>query len=161
MFLKVYESAAAKSVVSGQPEDLSRPGITNDRSKAMVLDPLESRGINGNYGTKDNEPPSSAVGSLESIVREQPRVDFGKRTEAVGEPLAPQNTPMPSSQGKDTIGPTRTFLHGEEEGFSGQPKVNLQRPIGLEEDPAAPKDSPDAYVTTNYQSKVADPTGEG
>ncbi|TYG91807.1 hypothetical protein ES288_A12G291600v1 [Gossypium darwinii] len=157
----MYESAAAKIVVSGQPEDLSRPGITNEMSKPMILDPLESRGITGNYGTKDNEPPSSAVGGLEGLVREQPRVDFGKRTDAVGEPLAPQNTPMPSSQGKDTTGPTRTFLHGEGGGYSGQPKVNLQRPIGLEEDPAAPKDNPDAYVTTNYQSKVTDPIGEG
>lgn len=56
--------------------------------------------------------------------------------------------------------PTGSFVHGEEE-RSGQPRVNLQRPKGLEEDPGTPKDTPGSYVPGNYQAKVGDYTGKG
>ncbi|XWS37832.1 hypothetical protein CRYUN_Cryun19dG0079200 [Craigia yunnanensis] len=163
--LPIYESAVVKSFVSEQPEDLSRPGITYERSKAMLPDPLAPRESSetfypGNYKTKENDPEISSVPGLEALVTEQPRVNFGKTTVIVEKPLAPQITPVPSSHKSKDDNPTKTFVHGQEE-YPGQPKVNLQRPKGLEEDPAAPKDTPDAYTTTNYQTKVIDPTGKG
>ncbi|XP_038994063.1 low-temperature-induced 65 kDa protein-like [Hibiscus syriacus] len=147
----MYESAAVKNVVSGQPEDLSRTGITNfDRLDALPTDPLASR------------ERKRTVGGLEApLMREQPRVGFGKTTDTVGEPPAPlQNTPFPSSYQVKDDNPSKTFVHGVDE-YPGQPKVNLQRPKGLEEDATAPKDTADAYSTTNYQTKVTDPTREG
>ncbi|XWS50524.1 hypothetical protein CRYUN_Cryun12cG0094100 [Craigia yunnanensis] len=161
----MYGSAAVKSVVSGQPEDLSHPGITYERSKAMFPDPLAPTKNSetfypGNCKTKENDPANSTVPGLEALVTEQPRVNFGKTTIIVEEPLAPQNTDVRSSHQSNDDNPTKTFVHGQEE-YPGQPKVNLQRPKGLEEDPAAPKDTLDAYTTTNYQTKVTDPTGKG
>ncbi|XVE64220.1 hypothetical protein DITRI_Ditri07aG0083900 [Diplodiscus trichospermus] len=163
--LKVYHSAAVKSVESEQPEDLSRPGITDERSEAMLADPLAPRESSqtfcpGNYKTKENDPANSSLPGLEGLVTEQPRVDFGKTTVIGQEPLAPQNTPVPISHQSKDDNLTKTFVHGQEE-YPGQPKVNLHIPKGLEEDPAAPKDTPDACVTINYQTKVADPTGKG
>ncbi|XWS61158.1 hypothetical protein CRYUN_Cryun07bG0101600 [Craigia yunnanensis] len=162
----VYESAAVKNVVSGQPEDLTHPEITYERLKALRPDPLAPREsaetfYSGNYKTKDNDPANSFVPGLEALVTEQPRVNFGKTAVIVEEPQAPQNTPVPSSQQSKDANPTKTFVHAQEEYHPGQPKVNLQRPKGLEEDPAAPKDTPDAYNTTNYQTKVTDPTEKG
>ncbi|GMI99615.1 LOW-TEMPERATURE-INDUCED 65, RESPONSIVE TO DESICCATION 29B [Hibiscus trionum] len=164
----MYESAAAKNVAPGQPEDLSRPGITDfETPKALPTDPLASRErsenyYTGKYETKHNDPPHSAVSGLEApLGREQPRVDFGKTTATVEEPLAPQNTPLPSSYQVKEDNPTKTFVHGGDEYNPGQQKVNLQRPKGLEEDDAAPKDSFEPYTTTNYQTKVTDSTGQG
>ncbi|XVE64218.1 hypothetical protein DITRI_Ditri07aG0083900 [Diplodiscus trichospermus] len=161
----MYHSAAVKSVESEQPEDLSRPGITDERSEAMLADPLAPRESSqtfcpGNYKTKENDPANSSLPGLEGLVTEQPRVDFGKTTVIGQEPLAPQNTPVPISHQSKDDNLTKTFVHGQEE-YPGQPKVNLHIPKGLEEDPAAPKDTPDACVTINYQTKVADPTGKG
>ncbi|KAE8664023.1 hypothetical protein F3Y22_tig00112857pilonHSYRG00153 [Hibiscus syriacus] len=89
------ESAAAKNVFSGQPADLSRPGITNvETSKPLPTDPLASRersenSHTGNYETKHSDPPNSAVSGLEApLVGEQARVDFGKTTDTVEEPLS-------------------------------------------------------------------------
>ncbi|KAK7315033.1 hypothetical protein VNO77_33565 [Canavalia gladiata] len=55
--------------------------------------------------------------------------------------------------------PTRTFVGGEK--AVQQPKVNLERPMALEEDPHAPRSRPEAYAPPNYQTKVTDPTGAG
>ncbi|KAK8657202.1 hypothetical protein V6N13_035454 [Hibiscus sabdariffa] len=218
----MYESAATRNVVSGQPEDLSRPGITNfDRQDALPTDPLASREMSenyytGNHGIKDNDPPNSTfsvhgapmyesaaaknvapgvanfetskalpadplasretsenydTGNYETEHNDPPqivvtgleaptRTDFAKTTDTVEEPLAPQITPLPSSYQVKDDDPTKTFVHGGDE-YPGQEKVNLQRPKGLEEDDAAPKNTFDAYTTTNYQTKVTDPTGEG
>lgn len=74
--------------------------------------------------------------------------------------MAPKHDPIYFRESRVTD-PTKTFIHVQEE-FPGQPKVNLERPRGLDEDPAAPKKSPDACNTpSNYQSKVTDPTGKG
>ncbi|XP_021296124.1 low-temperature-induced 65 kDa protein-like [Herrania umbratica] len=161
-----YESAAARVIVSRQPEDLSHAGITYERSKALRPDPLAPRDssetfYSGNDKTKyNNDPAMSSVPGLKALAIEQPRVNSGKTTLTVEEPLGPQNTPVSrtSHQSKDA-NPTKTFLYGQEE-YPGQPKVNLQRPKGLEDDPAAPEGTPDAYTTTNYQTKVTDPTGK-
>ncbi|KAK4283099.1 hypothetical protein QN277_000091 [Acacia crassicarpa] len=53
---------------------------------------------------------------------------------------------------------TRTFT--AEEGNTRQQKVNLQKPLDLEEDPAAPG-SGHPHTASNHQSKVTDPTGTG
>ncbi|XVF09867.1 hypothetical protein REPUB_Repub07fG0134100 [Reevesia pubescens] len=158
----MYESAAVKSFVTGQPEDLSRPTISFESSKAMhpLPDPLAPREspesfYSGNYKTKNNDPVNSSLPGLEA-----PRVNFGNTTVIAEETLAPQNTPVPSAHQSRDANPAKTFVHGQEE-YPGQPKVNLQSPKGLEEDPAAPKDTPDACTTTNYQTKVTDPSGKG
>ncbi|XP_061369533.1 low-temperature-induced 65 kDa protein-like isoform X2 [Gastrolobium bilobum] len=54
--------------------------------------------------------------------------------------------------------PDKKFA-GEEK--PGQYKVNLERPIGLDEDPHAPGSKPEAYIPPNYQTKVTDPRGAG
>ena len=44
----------------------------------------------------------------------------------------------------------------------GQRRVNLERPMGLEEDPHAPKDIRlEGYTPSNYQTKFTDHTGTG
>ncbi|GER50995.1 pentatricopeptide repeat (PPR) superfamily protein, partial [Striga asiatica] len=42
-----------------------------------------------------------------------------------------------------------------------EPTVQISHPTGLEEDPHSPKSHPKKIHPSNYQSKVADPTGEG
>ncbi|KAE9592585.1 hypothetical protein Lal_00028578 [Lupinus albus] len=54
--------------------------------------------------------------------------------------------------------PARTFV-GED--MRMHDKVNLVRPMGLEEDPHAPRSTPVAHAPANYQTKVTDPTGAG
>ncbi|RYR06705.1 hypothetical protein HN51_071641 [Arachis hypogaea] len=56
--------------------------------------------------------------------------------------------------------PSKTFAGvGEDEAMHH--KVNLERPMGLEEDPHAPRSSPLSHAHANYQTKVTDPTGAG
>ncbi|KAG6721219.1 hypothetical protein I3842_03G101500 [Carya illinoinensis] len=55
--------------------------------------------------------------------------------------------------------PTKTFVPGEE--GIGQPKVNLERPMSLEEDPPEPKDRSEPHNPEIYQTPVTDPTGTG
>ncbi|CAL0333263.1 unnamed protein product [Lupinus luteus] len=54
--------------------------------------------------------------------------------------------------------PARTFV-GED--MRVHDKVNLVGPMGLEEDPHAPRSTPVAHAPANYQTKVTDPTGTG
>lgn len=92
------------------------------------------------------------------------RVNLGLTTVVGKIPAAPQNTPVsctdPGIQHTRDDDPIRTFLYPEEE-LSGQPKVNLQRPKGLVEDPGAPRDTAGAYVPGNYQNKGSYHTGKG
>ncbi|KAJ1407473.1 putative low-temperature-induced 65 kDa protein-like isoform [Sesbania bispinosa] len=55
---------------------------------------------------------------------------------------------------------TKTF-GGEEK--PGKCKVNLERPIGLEEDPhvQGSRHEAEAYTLPSYQTKVTDPSGAG
>lgn len=60
--------------------------------------------------------------------------------------------------------PARTFVR--EENKTVQPRVNLERPMELKEDPHAPgsRVGPYAsanYASANYETKVADPTRAG
>ncbi|OMO95943.1 hypothetical protein CCACVL1_05154 [Corchorus capsularis] len=158
----MYDSAAARSAVPvyQQPEALSRPGITHVHPDTPV--PRDGHFYSGSEKTKfNNEPAVNPVTGIGALVTEQPKVNFGKQTAVYDDPLlAPQNTPVGVPRQTRDTDPSKTFVHGKEEYPAGQPKVNLQRPKGLEEDPAAPKDTPGAY-TTNYQTKVTDPTGKG
>ena len=54
--------------------------------------------------------------------------------------------------------PTRTFVAVEK---AVHAKVNLERPIHLEEDPHAPRSAHQAYAPANYETKVKDPSGLG
>ena len=56
--------------------------------------------------------------------------------------------------------PSKTFV-GIGEDKAMHHKVNLERPMGLEEDPHAPRSSPLSHAPANYQTKVTDPTGAG
>ncbi|OMO97874.1 Low temperature responsive protein [Corchorus olitorius] len=156
-FPEVYDSAAAKSAVYQQPEHLSRPGIKAIHPDTPV--PRDSHFYSGSEKTKfNNEPAVNPVTGIGALVTEQPKVNFGKQTAVSNDPLiASQNTPVAVSRQSRDADPSKTFVQE----YPGQPKVNLQRPKGLEEDPAAPKDTPGAYTTTNYQTKVTDPTGKG
>ncbi|XP_019453880.1 PREDICTED: low-temperature-induced 78 kDa protein-like isoform X2 [Lupinus angustifolius] len=54
--------------------------------------------------------------------------------------------------------PARTFVGDD---MRVHDKVNLVRPMGLEEDPHAPRSTPVSHDPANYQTKVTDPTRAG
>lgn len=73
----------------------------------------------------------------------------------------PINIPLSFSPGhRENLenDPRRTVVPGSGE---SEPRVNLQRPMGLEEDPASPKGANHPRTPPNYQTKVTDPTGSG
>ncbi|KAE8704711.1 Pentatricopeptide repeat (PPR) superfamily protein [Hibiscus syriacus] len=151
----MYKSAAAKNVVSDQPEDLSRPGITNfETSKALPTDPLASRERSenyntGNYETKQHNPPNSTVSGLEApLVGEQPRVDFGKTTDTVEEPLAPMNDSTAS----------KNVLSGQPEELSRPEITNFEASKALPTDPLASRERSENYYTGNYETTHIDPS---
>lgn len=73
--------------------------------------------------------------------------------------LTPHNTPVSLLSSTEDV--TRTFVPGEHESRD-QRRVNMERPKGLEEDPAAPGGRTGAVGgMSNYQSKVTVPTGKG
>ncbi|KAJ6978248.1 low-temperature-induced 65 kDa protein-like [Populus alba x Populus x berolinensis] len=76
----------------------------------------------------------------------------------------------PTTMQKEHTGtdPMKSSLPGQEvlvgrtkERIRGQPEVNLKIPVGLEEDPHAPKGRLGDHAPSNYQTKVTDPTGSG
>ncbi|KAG6721218.1 hypothetical protein I3842_03G101500 [Carya illinoinensis] len=87
---------------------------------------------------------------------------FGNPMVSGENPHAPQNTPIsppPGDYGTKSTDPTKTLLPGEE--GTGQPKINLERPMGLEEDPHVPKDISKLHTPAIYQTKVTDHTDIG
>ncbi|KAI4351755.1 hypothetical protein L6164_006077 [Bauhinia variegata] len=74
------------------------------------------------------------------------------------EPRVVVVSPVADSNLNSGIEPAGTFV-GEDK--TRQPKVNLDRPMGLDEDPQAPGSRAVAYDPPHYQSKVTDPTGAG
>ncbi|XP_027357273.1 low-temperature-induced 65 kDa protein-like [Abrus precatorius] len=91
-----------------------------------------------------------------------PGVNFGGRKimgeEPHHEPRLVVVSPTSGINQSKPTDPTRTFVGGEK---TVQPKVNLERPMDLEEDPHAPGSRTVAYDPANYQTKVTDPTGSG
>lgn len=93
-----------------------------------------------------------------------PGVKFGGATvigeEPHHEPRVVVVSPTTEIHQSRSIDPAaRTFVREERAGV--EPKVNLERPMNLEEDPHAPRSRPEAYAPSNYQTKVTDPTGPG
>ncbi|EOA18495.1 hypothetical protein CARUB_v10007046mg [Capsella rubella] len=68
--------------------------------------------------------------------------------------LTPHNTPVSLLSATEDV--TRTFVPGEDKSRD-QRRVNIERPRGLEQNPAAPGSH---GGMSNYQSKVTDPTGK-
>ncbi|CAK9169488.1 unnamed protein product [Ilex paraguariensis] len=54
--------------------------------------------------------------------------------------------------------PRGNLVHSQGDQYMGQPRVNIGRETGMEEDPHASKDRNDTSFPPNYQTKVADPT---
>ena len=88
----------------------------------------------------------------------------GRTTVLKEVPHVPVNSPASFSpatveQRRDAY-PVKGFVH-EQERIRGQPEVNSKIPVGLEEDPHAPKGRLVDHAPSNYQTKVTDPTGSG
>ncbi|TKY45163.1 Low-temperature-induced 65 kDa protein [Spatholobus suberectus] len=103
---------------------------------------------------------SAAPGQVNALGK--PGVNFGSTTvmgeETCHEPSVVVVSPTTGINQSRATDPTRTFVEGEK---AVHPKVNLERPMHLEEDPHAPRSTPQAYAPANYQTKVTDPTGAG
>ncbi|KAK7313879.1 hypothetical protein VNO77_39082 [Canavalia gladiata] len=106
---------------------------------------------------KTTNPTSEQVENLEKS-----RINFGGTTVLVEEP---HHKPLDESDSSTTeidqclaTDPAKIFSV-EEKG--GLPKDNLERPIGLKEDPHALGSRPEAYIPSNDQIKVTDPSGGG
>ncbi|CAK7337283.1 unnamed protein product [Dovyalis caffra] len=105
------------------------------------------------------DPMKSFVPGEEEDELGPPKVLLG-RTAAIKEvPRAPVNSPAIVEQTR-RADPVRGVVH-EQERIRGQPDINLNVPVGLEEDPHAPKAGLDGHAPSNYQTKVTDPTGSG
>ncbi|XP_056854072.1 low-temperature-induced 65 kDa protein [Raphanus sativus] len=169
----VYESFAVRGGVTGHPESLSHPGETNlpapeeiippgtkvfpvvttDYTKPVEPEPLQDI----SYG---HEAPFHPVTDVPS---HPPRVfDVSEREESREDHQMPMHAPPPASLLSSTEDVTRTFAPGDDEDLGGQRRVNIGRPRGLEEDPAAPGGG-SSYLSgvSNYQTKVTDPTHGG
>ncbi|KAG2333020.1 hypothetical protein Bca52824_004200 [Brassica carinata] len=174
----VYESSAVRGGVTGQPESLSHPGETNlpapeeiippgtkvfpvvttDYTKPVEPEPLQDT----SYGHESHPVRVTDMSETEER-REAPshplRVfDISEREESREDHQMPMHTPVSASLLSSTEDVTRTFAPGDDEGLGGQRRVNIGRPRGLEEDPAAPGGG---SSVSNYQTKVTDPTHEG
>ncbi|KAJ0261745.1 Low-temperature-induced 65 kDa protein [Hirschfeldia incana] len=180
----VYESFAVRGGVTGHPETLSHPGETNlpapeeiippgtkvfpvvttDHTKPVEPEPLQDT----SYGHE--APPFASFHPLTDISEKEERreatshplkvFDMSEREESREDHQMPMHTPPPASLLSSTEDVTRTFAPGDDdEGLGGQRRVNIGRPRGLEEDPAAP--GVGGSSISNYQTKVTDPTHQG
>ncbi|XP_035550858.1 low-temperature-induced 65 kDa protein-like isoform X2 [Juglans regia] len=155
----------------------------DDEDEEMVEDPevhprteTENSGKSkldfGRLGATREDAPSPGERHESKIIKpikgiepntDQPISKFGNPIVSGEKPHAPQNTPVsrpPGDYGTKATDPTKTSLLGER-GGTGQPKVNLERPMGLEEDRHAPKDRSEPHNPANYRTKVTDPKGTG
>ncbi|KAH7557629.1 hypothetical protein JRO89_XS11G0193200 [Xanthoceras sorbifolium] len=123
------------------PVSLDPPGIHHSSDNVPHATPQMpvSFGPPGIHHSSDNVPSRTVAGDAPGIHHSRDNVPSSK---VVGD-----RPGINSSRDND---PSRTFVHGEQD-RRGQPKVNLK------EDTAAPG----AYTSSNYQTKVTDPTGKG
>ncbi|XP_041002849.1 low-temperature-induced 65 kDa protein [Juglans microcarpa x Juglans regia] len=158
-------------------------GKEDDEDEEMVEDPevharteTENSGKSkldfGRLGATREDAPSPGERHESKIIKpikgiepntDQPISKFGNPIVSGEQSHAPQNTPVsppPGDYGTKATDPTKTSVLGEG-GGTGQPKVNLERPMGLEEDRHAPKDRSEPHSPTNYRTKVTDPKGTG
>ncbi|CAN6807035.1 unnamed protein product [Brassica oleracea] len=170
----VYESFAVRGGVTGHPESLSHPGETNLPAPEEIIPPGTKvfPVVTTDY-TKPIEPEPIQDISYEHVAPSHPYIsEKGERRDAPSHPLRvfdmsereesreyhqmPMHTPASLLSSTEDV--TRTFSPGDDEDLGGQRRVNIGRPRGLEEDPAAPGGG---GSVSNYQTKVTDPTREG
>ncbi|CAN8244574.1 unnamed protein product [Cochlearia groenlandica] len=160
----VYESTAVRGGVTGQPETLSHPRETNIPSPEEIVPPgTKVFPVVSADHTKPIEPEPLHDTSYGHEALSEPfkLSDLSDREESREAHHEAMNTPASLLAATEDV--TRTFSPGgEDEYLGGQRKVNVERPKGLEEDPAAPGGGSD-YLSrvSNYQSKVNDPTHKG
>ncbi|CAH8383610.1 unnamed protein product [Eruca vesicaria subsp. sativa] len=179
----VYESFAVRGGVTGHPESLTHPGETNLPAPEEIIPPGTKvfPVVTTDY-TKPIEPEPLQDISYGHEAQFHPVTDMSKKDErreaaSHSHPLGVFNMsereesredhqmPMhtPASLLSSTEDVTRTFAPGDDEDhLGGQRRVNIGRPRGLEEDPAAPGGG-SSYRSgvSNYQTKVTDPTRQG
>ncbi|WCJ36642.1 CAP160 protein [Euphorbia peplus] len=72
-------------------------------------------------------------------------------------PYTPLSSPAPRmAEQPKVINPVE-----EEEAIRGKPDISMANTVTFEEDPDAPKTRPQDQIPTNYETKVANPTGQG
>ncbi|KAJ6978247.1 low-temperature-induced 65 kDa protein-like [Populus alba x Populus x berolinensis] len=136
MSINTYYSAAIRNSVQGQGLGLGNPRTSYGDPTTMQKE---------HTGT---DPMKSSLPGQEVLV--------GRTTALKEVTHAPVNSPASFSPATVEQG----FVH-EQERIRGQPEVNLKIPVGLEEDPHAPKGRLGDHAPSNYQTKVTDPTGSG
>ncbi|KAL6321634.1 hypothetical protein AAG906_025466 [Vitis piasezkii] len=146
-----YESTVIKSRTIPMEELYAgQSGPTLERTTAMKEDPLVPKDATTTPfpgQTPGKEDTSRQYGD-----------NLGRPMAMEDHPYAPDNTPQTFSV--EPYSTTRLDEHPKE-GNPEKSRVNLGASLGLEEDPHEPKDRPEAVDPPNYQTKVADPTGDG
>ncbi|XP_010521328.1 PREDICTED: low-temperature-induced 65 kDa protein-like isoform X2 [Tarenaya hassleriana] len=165
---QMYESAALRGGVTGQPESLSHPGKSQIPAPEEIVPPgTRVFPVVSSVQTKPIEPvrESEPIHGLDSshgfgeLAHPTAVSDISDRKESREAHLAPHNTPVPLLSGTEDV--IRMFVLPEEQDPLGQRRVNLYIPEGLEEDPTAPGGGfGSSGVVSNYQTKVTDPTGK-
>ncbi|KAF8113499.1 hypothetical protein N665_0049s0015 [Sinapis alba] len=161
--------------VTGQQESLRHPGEANVPAHEEIVPPGTKvfPVVSSDY-TKPVEPEPLRETFYRHEAASYP-ADISDRDEKREEPSdptllereesreahqRPRNTHVSLLSATEDV--TGTFTPGEDEYHGGQGKVKIERPKGLEEDPATPGGG-SSYLSgvSNYQSKVTDPTREG
>ncbi|MGJ2543705.1 hypothetical protein ACR8G9_22180, partial [Salmonella enterica subsp. enterica serovar Paratyphi A] len=148
---EVHESVPVTNTVAGQNPggNLEKPTVAaENRYDSKYQDPQTrqfSQGQDEDIGKYGGSTGSSALMGVADVhVPEKPDDSFSPSAGTFGTP------------GSESAG---NFVHGEGAGHTGQrPKISMETPTCMEEDPPAPKDGPEA---SNYLSKIDDPTGAG
>ncbi|CAA2981594.1 Hypothetical predicted protein [Olea europaea subsp. europaea] len=158
----MYESSAIRITDLGQ-------GISPGQTGVNLEKPTDTREDRFDTNVRDEgiTRPSASGG-----IRDNLGMTTAMETdEAMNSPSAPgemQNEAINRSSVPDDMGraTTRTsFGKVDDSPVMGREEANMRvkigQPVGLEEDPHSPKNIPEAIPPSNYQSKVADPTGTG
>ncbi|CAH2070248.1 unnamed protein product [Thlaspi arvense] len=135
------------------------PVVSSDQTEPIEPEPLQEASYR-------HEAPSHPVRMSDREERREATThplgvpDLSDRGESREAHQMAMNTPVSLLSATEDV--TRTFAPGEDEYLGGQRKVNVERPRGLEEDPAAPGRGAD-YLSgvSNYQTKVTDPSHKG
>ncbi|KAJ0234987.1 Low-temperature-induced 65 kDa protein [Hirschfeldia incana] len=166
--------------VTGQHESLRHPGEVNVPAPEEIVPPgTKAFPVVSSDITKPVEPEplratlyrheaASDPVDMRDERRDAPSHPFGvfdtsDREESREAPQTPMNKHVASllSATEDVTG----VAPGDDDEFlgGGQGEVNIERPKGLEDDPAGPGGGGSSYLSgaSNYRSKVTDPTHEG
>lgn len=108
---------------------------------------LDCSAVHESEDVKSVTPASENLG--------KPGIDFGGTTDMADES---HHNSVPSSTTEIDQKIVTTFPVEEK---AGLPKDNLERSMGLEEEPYSPGRRPEAYTPPIYQTKVTHPTEEG